>query len=57
MSPISADAELSEYTLIVYSNARKINELAREGKGFELMKALQRIEIASQLAQKRLTEL
>ena len=57
MSPISTDAELSYYTSRTQSEARKINELERDGKGYELMKTLQRIEIAVQMAQKRLVEL
>jgi hypothetical protein len=52
-----ADPELNKRIVKVQFEARKLNELEREGKGFELMKTLKVIELGVQLAQARLAEL
>jgi hypothetical protein len=57
MSPIATDKELGEFCAKAQFEARKISELVREGKWYDLMKTLSRIEISVQLAQQRLAEL
>ena len=51
------DYELTDCIVKLQQDARGLNYLEREGQGYELMKALHRIEIASQLAQQRLAEI
>lgn len=57
MNPIPSDPELDRAMLKMHLDDRKIDELRREGRGYQLMQALKRIELASQLAQARLAEL
>ena len=57
MNPIPTDMELDRALAKMHLDDRKVDELRREGKGYELMKALKRVELASQLAQARLAEL
>jgi hypothetical protein len=57
MNPIPSDVELDSALVKMHLDDRKVDELRREGKCYQLMQALKRIEIASQLAQARLAEL
>jgi hypothetical protein len=57
MNLVSTDKELGEFASKVTLEARKINELIREGRGYDLMKTANRLEIAVQLLQQRLAEL
>lgn len=57
MNPIPTDMELDRALAKMHLDTRKVNELRRDGKGYQLMQALKRIELASQLAQARLAEL
>jgi hypothetical protein len=51
------DVELTTYISKLQLDARALNALEREGQGYELLKALHRIELAAQLAQQRLAEI
>ena len=51
------DYELTDYILKLQQDARALNYLEREGQGYELMKSLHRMEVAAQLAQRRLAEI
>lgn len=51
------DYELTDLVLKLQQEARGLNYLEREGQGYDLMKSLHRMEIAAQLAQKRLAEI
>jgi hypothetical protein len=57
MNPIPSDVELDLALAKLKVDERKIDEQRREGRGYELMKTLKRIELESQLAQARLAEL
>jgi hypothetical protein len=57
MNPIPSDVELDLALAKLKVDERKIDEQRREGRGYELMQALKRIELAAQLAQERLAEL
>jgi hypothetical protein len=57
MNPIPSDVELDQALAKLKVDERKIDEQRREGRGYELMKTLKRIELACRLAQARLAEL
>jgi hypothetical protein len=57
MNPIPSDVELDHALAKLKVDERKIDEQRREGRGYDLMKTLKRIELESQLAQARLAEL
>jgi hypothetical protein len=57
MNPIPSDVELDQALAKLKVDERKIDEQRREGRGYDLMKTLKRIEMESQLAQARLAEL
>ena len=57
MNPIPSDPELDSALVKLRLDSRRMDELRREGRGYQLMQALKRIELASQLAQARLSEL
>jgi hypothetical protein len=57
MNPIPSDVELDLALAKLKVDERKIDEQRREGRGYDLMKTLKRIELESQLAQARLAEL
>lgn len=51
------DMELAQLTEKIRQDHTKIDQLMANGEGYELMKAMKRIETASQLFQQRLAEL
>ena len=57
MNPIPSDVELDLALAKLKVDERTIDEQRREGRGYDLLKTLKRIELAAQLAQKRLAEL
>ena len=57
MNPIPSDPELDSALVKLRLDSRRMDELRREGRGYQLMQALKRVELASQLAQARLSEL
>jgi hypothetical protein len=57
VNPIPSDVELDQALAKLKVDERKIDEQRREGRGYDLMKTLKRIELESQLAQARLAEL